>query len=66
IGLVHLGLLVGRQLVELAHRHPATYCQDSGVAFLTTKAPETLCLPLVGEPIRADAIDLDLGEWCPG
>lgn len=36
-GAVHLHLLICRQLVELAHRHPATDAQGSGVAFLTRR-----------------------------
>jgi len=63
---VHLCLLIGRQLVELAHHHPATDGQDGGVALLTTKAPQPLDLPLVREPIGADVFDLDFGERRPG
>jgi hypothetical protein len=63
---MNLMLLVGRQLGELAHRHPAADCQHGGVPLITTKPPEPLALPLIGQAIDANAFDLDLGDWGSG
>jgi hypothetical protein len=36
--------------------------EDCGMPISTAKAPQPVRLPLVGQPIGADALDLDLCE----